>query len=62
MNPVDTKKKEVHLFLINTYALTSCLNCCHFKHLTQQCDKWKATPPPKVAVVGCDSYSQDIPF
>lgn len=56
------KKKQMHRFLIETYTVTSCLNCLYFDKAKDQCGKWDMKPPTTVAVYGCPDYETDIPF
>lgn len=62
LNPVAKKMQDFHIFLINTHTVTSCLNCLYWDEPKDQCEKYQARPPLKIAVIGCDTYEQDIPF
>ena len=62
LSPVDKKRQEVHLFLIHTGALLSCISCTHYCQQKELCKKWQSKPPAKIIVIGCDSHSPDIPF
>lgn len=42
--------------------LRNCTNCEHWIGNTEQCALYKARPPAKVIVVGCESHSDLIPF
>jgi len=40
----------------------TCLNCEHWGTLKGICNKFEATPPLKVVVVGCQVWEGEIPF
>lgn len=40
----------------------TCLNCEHFDEPKEWCKVWKAKPPAKVIVIGCEEHSDTIPF
>lgn len=42
--------------------LRSCVNCDHFNEPDEVCALCAARPPAKVIVLGCDSWTEEIPF
>lgn len=40
----------------------NCLNCLHFDRDTQFCRLAGKMPPPVIAVNGCESWDEEIPF
>ena len=52
---------ENHRFLIERYALSSCLNCRHFDAKQEKCQPADQRPPAEVLVYGCSEWD-DVPF
>ncbi len=48
--------------LEETYVVQQCTNCDHFDLDGNRCEKYNATPPARVVVIGCDQWAPDIPF
>ena len=55
-------EKENKRLLENLKLGASCLGCMEFDQTTEQCLLFKARPPVKVIILGCDEYEADIPF
>lgn len=53
-------REEVDL-LYKRYK-SNCVNCLHFESDTQQCRLVGRMPPPKVVIVGCEYWDEEIPF
>lgn len=51
---------ELQLDMIRTHVWQCCTNCLNWDG--NQCDKFKAVPPPHIIVASCKDYENDIPF
>lgn len=48
--------------LIEKQLITSCLTCVNFNEGMEVCVIAQARPPIRVLVLGCPSWSEDLPF
>jgi len=48
--------------LVEHGITSSCMNCEHFSLNQDSCTLYSMKPPTQVLVVGCDSWTFDIPF
>lgn len=51
---------KLHRFLSRQGAVSTCLNCLHWRE--EQCSLASAVPPPQVLVFGCSAWDNTLPF
>jgi hypothetical protein len=51
----------IHRFMVDRYAVSTCLNCTNFNEKEELCKKASSRPPAEVLVYGCEAWD-DIPF
>jgi len=59
-NKVEDAIAELKCFL-DKYK-HDCLSCDHWDDKKDVCNLYKALPPPKIIVNGCEKFDQRIPF
>jgi len=60
-NHYFTQADRTHRYLVDHYAVSTCLNCCTFDKEADICKAAGQKPPTEVLVFGCPMWDS-IPF